>query len=75
MTINTQHLSILKNLVESGLTEEKLYASFSLADAVKLPRCCRINLSGVIECVNAVKSNKLLSYLTAGTDGGKKESE
>ena len=70
MTINNKHLCILKNLVESGLKDEKQYASFSLSDAVKLPRCCRIDLAGVLECVAAVKQNKLLSYLTADTEEG-----
>ena len=73
MTINSKHLNILKNLVESGYTDEKQYASFGLSDAVKLPRCCRIDLVEVLDCVNAVKTNKLLSYLTDGTDNGKKE--
>ena len=73
MTINSKHLNILKNLVESGYTDEKQYASFGLADAVKLPRCCRIDLVEVLDCVNAVKTNKLLSYLTEGTDNGKKD--
>ena len=73
MTINSKHLNILKNLVESGYTDEKQYASFGLLDAVKLPRCCRIDLVEVLDCVNAVKTNKLLSYLTDGTDNGKKE--
>ena len=73
MTINNQHLCILKNLVESGLCDEKQFNSFGLADAVKLPRCCRIDLAGVLECVNAVKANKLLSYLITEADTGKKE--
>ena len=73
MTINSKHLNILKNLVESGYTDEKQYASFGLPDAVKLPRCCRIDLVEVLDCVNAVKTNKLLSYLIEGTDIGKKE--
>lgn len=63
-TINSKHLSILKNLIESGFKEEKQIASIGLNEAARLPRCCRVDLVGVLECIQAVKSNKLLSYLS-----------
>ena len=72
MTINSKHLSILKNLIEAGYTDEKQFASFGLGDAVKLPRCCRIDLVEVVDCVNAVKSNRRLSYLVERSDEEKR---
>ena len=57
-TIHAKHLSILRSLVEAGCKD----------DAVKLPRSCRIELASVLECMQAVKENKLLSYLVDNTD-------
>ncbi len=62
-SVNYKHVAILKNLIEAGFKEEKQIASLTINDAVKLPRCCRLDLVSVLECMQAVKSNKLLAYL------------
>ena len=67
-TIHAKHLSILRSLVEAGCKDEKQIASLTIRDAVKLPRSCRIELASVLECMQAVKENKLLSYLVDNTD-------
>lgn len=67
-TIHAKHLSILRSLVEAGCKDEKQIASLTIRDAVKLPRNCRIELASVLECMQAVKENKLLSYLVDNTD-------
>jgi len=56
-TINTKHLAILKNLVESGFSDEKKIGTINLNDVVKLPRCCRIDLAAVLECIITPATN------------------
>lgn len=67
-TIHAKHLSILRSLVEAGFKDEKQIASLTIGDAVKLLRSCRLELDSVLECMQAVKANKLLSYLIDSTD-------
>ena len=72
-TLNTKRIAILKNLVENGFTDEKSVSSIGLNEAAKLPRCCRLDLMGVLECIQAVKSGKLLTYLVE--ENGQEETD
>lgn len=62
-SINTKHLNILRSIIEAGFKDEKQIGSIGLNEAARLPRCCRLELFSVLECTQAVKSGKLLSYL------------
>ncbi len=62
-TINNKNLSILKMLVEAGFKDEKQITSIGMAEAVRLPRACRLDLESVLDCIQAVKAGKLMSYL------------
>lgn len=61
--LEKQRLTILKKVLEGGYTTEKLIQDITMKD---IPHLCRsINdVSEILLLQKAVKSNKLISYLT-----------
>ena len=63
--INTKHLATLRALIEAGFADEKSIKAIGLGEVAKLPRSCRLDLQSVIDCIEAVQSNNIISYLVA----------
>lgn len=60
--INTQHLSVLRKVIDAGFVDEK--AIISLTTEEMIPFCKTIaDISAVVELQKAIKTNHLISFL------------